>query len=67
MCPHVMGGQNIDAAQLLYFFRMIECHTKRGACTAVVSGNAEFVEAEMSHDVDLILRHAPERIIAVIG
>ena len=33
---------------------------------AVVAGHAELLEAEMLHHFDLVLRHAAERIIAVI-
>ena len=45
---------------------MVERHAKGGASAAVVAGHAELPEAQVLHDFDLVLRHAAERIVAVI-
>ena len=47
--------------------RMIERHAIGGARAPVVAGDHEALEAELAHDVDLVLRHAPERVVAVVG
>ena len=45
---------------------MIERQAMRGARAAVVAGDEKLFESEMRHDVDLVLRHAAERVIAVV-
>ena len=61
-----MGRQDVDGAELLHCGRMIQRHSIGGARAAVVAGHHETLEAELAHDVDLVLRHAPERVIAVV-
>ena len=46
---------------------MIERHPIGGARAPVVARDHESLVAEMAHDVDLVLRHAAERVVAVIG
>jgi hypothetical protein len=62
-----MGRQDVDRAELLHRRRMIERHAVGGARAPIVAGDHESLEAELAHDVDLVLRHAPERIVAVVG
>ena len=45
---------------------MIERHAVAGARAAVMAGHHEALEAELAHHVHLVLRHAPERIVAVV-
>ena len=45
---------------------MIERHPIGGARAPVVARDHESLVAEMAHDVDLVLRHAAERVVAVI-
>jgi hypothetical protein len=46
---------------------MIERHAKRRPRAAVVPGDVELPEAEVLHRLDLVLRHAAERVVAVVG
>ena len=39
----------------------------RHAPAAILTDNRELVEAEVTHDVDLVLRHRALRVIRVIG
>jgi len=45
---------------------MIERHAESGPRAAVVPGDVELLEAERAHDVDLVLRHAAERVVRVV-
>jgi len=62
-----MRGQDVDRAELLDDPRMIERHAVSRPRAPIVTGDHELLEAELVHDVDLVLRHAPERVVAVIG
>src|ERR1043166_6824791 len=42
------------------------CRARRGARAAIVTGDEEFVVAELAHDLDLIERHGAEGIIDVV-
>ena len=45
---------------------MIERQAVRSARAAVMAGDEKLFEPQMRHDVDLVLRHAAERVIAVV-
>jgi hypothetical protein len=45
---------------------VIERHAVGGPCAPVVTGHHEALEAERPHHFDLVLRHAPERVVAVV-
>jgi hypothetical protein len=61
-----MRRQDVEERRLQHALGLIERHAKGGACAAVVAGDEEFIEAERPHHVDLILRHAPERVVRMI-
>jgi hypothetical protein len=63
----VVGGQDVEERRLEHLVRMIERHPERRARAAVVAGDEESPEAELGHDLDLVLRHAPERVVGVVG
>jgi hypothetical protein len=46
---------------------MIERHPVAGPRAPVVAGHHEALEAELLHHLDLILGHAPEGVVAVVG
>src|SRR5687768_1880806 len=46
--------------------RVIERHSMRDARAAVVTDDAEALEAEVAHDLDLIERHRAFRVLVVI-
>ncbi len=58
--------QDVHHRELQRLVRMIERQAVRGARAAVMAGDEKLFEAEMRHDVDLVLRHAAERVIAVV-
>jgi hypothetical protein len=62
-----VGGDDLDARELADAVRVIQRQPKGGARATVMSGQGRFAETELSHDLHLILRHAPERVVAVIG
>src|SRR6516225_826976 len=66
MRPNVVVGQNVDQSRSLYPVGVVEAHACGGAGAAVVSGDKELAVAELVHDLDLVLRHRPERIIDVV-
>src|SRR5260370_35003950 len=67
MGPDVMVRQDVDECGALHPVGMVEAHARHGAGAAVVSGGEEFAVAEPLHDLDLVLRHRPERVIDVVG
>ena len=42
---------------------MVEAHAVQDAGAAIVPGDAEALEAERRHHLDLVLRHGAERIV----
>ena len=46
---------------------MIERHAVRDAAAAVLADDGEALEAEVLHDVDLVLRHRALRVVRVVG
>jgi len=60
-----MSGQAIRRPA--YRRRVVERHPVAGPGAPIVAGHHEALEAELLHDVDLVLGHAPERVVAVIG
>jgi hypothetical protein len=62
-----VGGDDLNARELTDAVRVIQRQPKSSARTAVMPGEEEFPETELLHDFYLILRHAPERVVAVIG
>jgi hypothetical protein len=66
MGPDVVVGQNIDQRSPLDPLGVVEAHARGGTGTAVMPGNKEFAVAELFHDLDLVLRHRPERIIDAV-
>ncbi len=59
--------QDVDGAEGEHRGRMIERHAVGGARAPVVAGHHEPREAQRVHHVDLVLRHATERVVAVVG
>jgi hypothetical protein len=62
----VVGRQDIDAGELEHALGVIERHPEAGARAPIVPGHPEALEAQLLHDLDLVLGHAPEGIVAVI-
>ena len=46
---------------------VIQRHPVASARPAIVSGHQEALEAELLHHLDLVLGHAAERVVAVVG
>ena len=61
-----MRGDHVEARELRDAIRVVERHAKRGAPAAVVAAEKKLVEPEMAHDIDVVLRHAPVRVVAVV-
>ncbi len=61
-----MVGQDVDQCRALDPVGMVEAHARGGAGAAVMAGDKEFAIAELLHDLDLVLRHRPERIVDVV-
>ena len=59
-------GQDVDQRRALHPVGMVEAHARGGAGAAVVAGDKELAVAELLHDLDLVLRHRPERIVDVV-
>jgi hypothetical protein len=55
-----MSRQDVDDGEEENARRVVECHAVGGAGAAVVTRHHEALEAELSHHVHLVLRHAPE-------
>lgn len=59
-------GRDVEACKLEDSVGLIERHPECGACAAVVASDHEPLEAEVGHDVELILAHATKRIVAAV-
>src|SRR5262245_2774967 len=67
LCPYPVRGHNLDTREPAHALGMVQCQPKGGACPAVMPDEAEFAEPELFHDLHLILRHASEGVVAVVG
>ena len=61
-----MVRQYVDQRGALHPVGVVEAHARGGAGAAVVAGDEELAIAELLHDLDLVLRHRPERIVDVV-
>ena len=59
-------GQDVDQRRALDPIGMVEAHARGRAGAAVVPGDEELAITELLHDLHLVLRHRPERIIDVV-
>ena len=59
--------QHVDEGRLGDGLRMVETQPVQHARAAVMAAGVEFLEAEVTHDLDLVLRHGAERIGRVIA
>jgi hypothetical protein len=62
----MVSRQDVEARVSQHLVGMIECHPESRSRPAIVAGDEELPKAEMLHDLQLIERHAAERIVAVI-
>jgi hypothetical protein len=58
--------RDIDEGGALHLVRMVEAHPVRGARAPVMAGNVERVIPQRRHDLDLVLRHRPKRVVDMI-
>ena len=63
----IVGRHDVDQHGLRDVVGVIERHPVGDAAAAILADDREPVEAEVLHDVDLVLRHRALRIVRMIG
>jgi len=62
----VIGRDDVEHRQAGHLVGMIESHPVGDPSAAIVPDHGELVEAEALHDLDLVERHRPLRVVGVV-